>query len=133
MSAPVLFLDIDGVLNSARWFSVRAGGDNRDGLTREEYQIDPDAVAILNRILGATGAHVVVSSTWRLLHTPTAIHRILRRRGYLEFQDDNGRLQRIKVPVMPAVMCVAYECKNIVVGRATYCFTHEQGRRHERR
>lgn len=59
--------------------------------------------------------------------------RFIREHGYLEFHDDNGRLQRIKVPVMPAVMCVAYECKNIVVGRATCCFMHEQERRRERR
>jgi hypothetical protein len=82
VSAPVLFLDIDGVLNSARWFSARGGPDTPDGLTREEHQIDPAAVAVLNRILDATGAKVVVSSTWRLLHTPAAIHRILRRRGF---------------------------------------------------
>jgi hypothetical protein len=59
--------------------------------------------------------------------------RFIKQHGYLEFRDDNNVLQRIKVPVMPATMCVAYECKNVVIGRGVYCFTHEQERRRAER
>lgn len=57
--------------------------------------------------------------------------RLIRERGYLEFRDDNNAVQRIKVPVMPATMCASFECPRIVVGRAVYCFDHEQELRRE--
>lgn len=54
----VIFLDIDGVLNS------------KDTIQRWEdgsfIGIDPYLVAIFNRIIFATGAQIVLSSTWRL-------------------------------------------------------------------
>lgn len=53
----VIFLDFDGVLvNRASW-SVRSGG---------HATADPICVGALNRIVKATGAEIVVSSTWRL-------------------------------------------------------------------
>jgi hypothetical protein len=54
--------------------------------------------------------------------------RLIRERGYLEFKNDNGVPTRIYVPTMPAVMCAAFECPRIVVGRAVYCFDHAQSR-----
>ena len=57
-----LFLDIDGVLNSTRYWS-ESGGNlpmNQAGA------IDPAAVALLNRILAdAPGTGVVLASSWR--------------------------------------------------------------------
>ena len=51
----VIFLDIDGVLN------------NDDSLTAEGcYSICPDMVIMLKRIINATKAKIVLSSTWRL-------------------------------------------------------------------
>lgn len=54
----VLFLDIDGVLNSEKYARSLAKG----GM----LGIDPEAVRILDEILEATGAKIVLSSTWRL-------------------------------------------------------------------
>jgi hypothetical protein len=83
MSRPsVLFLDIDGCLNSRRFFVDRYNGADPDGMTWEESQIDPAAVAMLNRILAETGAEVVISSTWRLMHRLPDLRGILRRRGF---------------------------------------------------
>lgn len=45
----IIFLDIDGVLNRH--------GDGKD--------FEPECVANLNRVLTATGAKLVISSTWR--------------------------------------------------------------------
>lgn len=61
----VIFLDVDGVLNSVRWygkyhFRHRYRGD------RLKRSFDPAAVKRLNYIVAATGAKVVLSSTWRL-------------------------------------------------------------------
>jgi hypothetical protein len=58
----VLFLDIDGVLNSEYWFVNRP---EKEGLYT---QVDPVAVAILSRVIKETGCTIVVSSTWRKVH-----------------------------------------------------------------
>jgi len=59
----LVFLDIDGVLNS-RKLILKLGKQSTLDIT------DPDAVARLNRITDATRAMIVVSSTWRI---PTLI------------------------------------------------------------
>lgn len=51
----VIFLDIDGVLNSER--SVAAYGD--------ESTLDPVACCLLKHLLKKTGAYIVVVSNWR--------------------------------------------------------------------
>lgn len=53
----VVFLDIDGVLNTQRNCLAQ------DGRARP---FDSSAVTALNRVLRATGAKIVVSSTWRI-------------------------------------------------------------------
>jgi hypothetical protein len=55
----VLFLDVDGVLNRHR-----PVGD--DGRLIWENWVHPELMARLNRIIDATGAVVVMSSTWRI-------------------------------------------------------------------
>lgn len=58
MPERVIFLDIDGVMNS-----VATRPHTREGLVS---WLDPANVAVLNQIVEATGAVIVVSSTWRL-------------------------------------------------------------------
>lgn len=61
----VIFLDIDGVLNSAQSFiAAHAAGMSR--FTTNYAGWDKDSVARLGAIILQTGAKVVVSSTWRL-------------------------------------------------------------------
>jgi len=60
----VLFLDIDGVCNSAAW--VKAGNNIWHG-------IDPAAVALVKRIIKETKCNVVLSSTWRLYPEARAV------------------------------------------------------------
>jgi HAD domain in Swiss Army Knife RNA repair proteins len=53
----VLFLDIDGVLNSEEYaLSLGKGG---------MLGINPESVKILDRIIDETGAKIVISSSWR--------------------------------------------------------------------
>ena len=52
----IIFLDIDGVLNCAKTMQRHRG----------VIGIDPYMVAIFNRIIFATDAKIVLSSTWRL-------------------------------------------------------------------
>lgn len=59
MPGCVVFLDIDGVLNSATWHREQP----RSAGPRAHF--DPAAVARLNRLTDRTGAGIVVSSSWR--------------------------------------------------------------------
>lgn len=63
----LLFLDVDGVLNSHAWWDRRPKLE--PGHSREEFkknEFDPEAVKILHKILRETDAMVVLSSVWRL-------------------------------------------------------------------
>ena len=72
----VLFLDVDGVLNSARW--LRAG-HMKQAPNAEHF--DPAACARLERIIAATGCDLVLSSSWRIIATTQEIAEILHARG----------------------------------------------------
>lgn len=87
----VLFLDIDGVLNSQNWFGymqycIKNNMYNRvmnfvD--TPDEYieykltMLDDRAIANLNRIVEETGCKVVLSSSWRCLWNPSENDRTI--------------------------------------------------------
>lgn len=76
----VVFLDIDGVLNSVEWIQ-RVGldvWDQADGGT----QLDPDAVKRLDLIVQMSEARIVISSTWRKMYDPPTIRGFLRRHGF---------------------------------------------------
>ena len=75
----VLFLDIDGVLNSENWFAYRiycvknnmvnilmnfVDTDDRN-IKHKLTMLDDRAIANLNRIIEETGCKVVLSSSWR--------------------------------------------------------------------
>jgi hypothetical protein len=87
----VIFQDIDGVLNSERFaldrerrrLAAKARGEEpamRDLLF--EHNIDTACVERLNRIIAATDAKLVISSTWRKLLALDEIHRILTLHGF---------------------------------------------------
>lgn len=76
--APIVFLDIDGVLNSSAFFIQSP--DHED---TEAGAIDPAAVRRLNRLLASTGAVVVVSSSWRYDRTVEDLQRLLEVRGFV--------------------------------------------------
>lgn len=63
----IIFLDIDEVLNSKK-YKLKIGSKFDD----PRYQIDPDAVKLLNAIVVATKANIVISSTWRNAFTKSA-------------------------------------------------------------
>jgi hypothetical protein len=70
----VIFLDIDGVLNSMSFYwkcdpTAPGGGVYRrkEGWLREHPPIDPEAVKHLNEIIDRSAAVVCISSSWRKL------------------------------------------------------------------
>ena len=59
----VIFLDIDGVLNTSKTFEIREKIEAETGIWHIE--IDEFRVEYLKRIIDETGAKVVLSSTWK--------------------------------------------------------------------
>jgi hypothetical protein len=68
----VLFLDIDGVLNSAKYINViyernisyiKSGSEYRESM---DDVMDPECIKRLNKITDITKASIVISSTWRI-------------------------------------------------------------------
>ena len=63
---PLIFLDFDGVLNTERHYAELKA----QGLPYEDkygHLFDPESVANLQKIIDATDAHIVVSSSWRYM------------------------------------------------------------------
>ncbi len=76
----VVFLDIDGVLNSDHWYRERelAGHSwSPHGLRH----MSPDMVKRLDRLVTA-GAKFVVSSSWRYSYEPQTIEMMLKEHGF---------------------------------------------------
>ena len=76
---PILFLDIDGVLNTKATFGVDAG-------------LDAERVLMLRDVLKETGADIILSSAWRYMgwgvQSPIqqCLRGILPRSDYLVFR-----------------------------------------------
>jgi len=79
-----LFLDIDGVLNEAAFLSrLRDKGIViADGEWDWRDHIDPERVAVLNRVLEETGAQVVISSSWRVRYRIYEMQQMLEEMGF---------------------------------------------------
>jgi hypothetical protein len=91
----IVFLDIDGVLNSADWCRRRPSREawaaqmdispepSRHNLTAwAQRSIDPDAVERLNLLCAEADARIVISSTWGKMYPLPRLELILRERGY---------------------------------------------------
>ena len=59
----IIFLDVDGVLNSEEYFNSLSE-EQKHGY---EYDIDIEKVKLLKEIVDKSGAEIVLSSTWRML------------------------------------------------------------------
>jgi hypothetical protein len=86
----VIFLDMDGVLNSSAYMTERAKlgkwdayddpGDWR-AVHRWVQMIDPKAARRLHSLVELTGAKIVISSSWRHAQHWTRMETILRNAG----------------------------------------------------
>jgi hypothetical protein len=74
----IVFLDFDGVLNSNAYLTrLLARGSEHEADT-----LDPIQVERLNKIVEATGASVVISSSWRHGRTTARLRNLLERQGF---------------------------------------------------
>ncbi|MCM1070624.1 MAG: HAD domain-containing protein [[Clostridium] fimetarium] len=76
----IIFLDIDGVLNTERWENLCLAGY---ASIEDEYGItfDDNSIARLQRIINTTGALIVIHSTWKLLHGVEWFEKMWRDRN----------------------------------------------------
>ena len=84
----VIFLDIDGVLNSTKsceFYEKKYGGNGYGGLfpkdrepTLKEVLWDEDCVRWLHKIVLETGANIVISSTWRHFYSIELFHAMFK-------------------------------------------------------
>lgn len=88
----ILFLDIDGVLNSAAFFGGRKWSDQIDkfqmadvkDISTWEGMLDPKALELLDDFLmGAGETFIVVSSSWREVHPVARLKQIFLGAGAL--------------------------------------------------
>lgn len=68
----ILFLDIDGILNSAKTYVIHGHMPNyvesrkvKDAYVEHVEAFDPCAIALVNQLCKVTGAFIVLSSSWR--------------------------------------------------------------------
>ena len=61
----IIFLDIDGVLNGIETEDGKRIPDFKGGYDERAFGFSPDLVANLRKVLDATNAKIVVSSSWR--------------------------------------------------------------------
>ena len=89
----LIFLDIDGVLNSDVYMEtpfyqdeVKSHGINDYKsyavvLRAHHTHLDPSAVQLLNQLVKDSGAEVILSSTWRLRYSLEEMNDMLKKRG----------------------------------------------------
>lgn len=90
----VIFLDIDGVLNSTAFFKAKMTPEQaaalrllppREPQNIEEHtrgMLDPVAIELLNELIEKSGAEVVISSSWRRFYSMGEIGRALSFNGF---------------------------------------------------
>lgn len=74
----IIFLDIDGVLNSDLWYQKQKGKENTDFT----YHLDPHCVLQLNKVISKTHAKIVISSNWRKRYSKEEIFEALKKVGF---------------------------------------------------
>lgn len=83
----LLFLDIDGVLNSRAWYESRLVAMEQDAKAvihsheRLGWEFDPACVERLQKVVDATNCKIVVSSSWRIGNSLVSIRAYLLAKG----------------------------------------------------
>lgn len=75
----VIFLDIDGVLNSSDFFGRRHATGSTEEFGR--HDLDPTPSALVQQLCHEAEAHIVISSVWRLAHRTTELRELLETVG----------------------------------------------------
>lgn len=84
----VIFLDIDGVLNTERKVKEVYDNDNLDSHDEFGRLFDENSLYWLNKIIDETGAEIVISSSWR--NDGLGTLRKMWRKRFGEYYHDYG-------------------------------------------
>ncbi len=81
----LIFLDIDGVLNSQLYAEKHHNKDNESDTSIKfpMSMIDPISVSFLNSLVENTGAEIIISSVWRFGRSIEELQNILEQRGFI--------------------------------------------------
>ena len=60
----IIFLDVDGVLNSINNL-INLYNENNRSFSGDEYPFDPNCLENLKELVNDTNSHLVISSTWK--------------------------------------------------------------------
>lgn len=77
----IIFLDIDGVLNSKNFFKKKKRDGTLDDFVYDCKEIDPQAVEYLNSVTRQTDAKFVISSSWRKTRTIQYMRKLFEAVG----------------------------------------------------
>ena len=80
MNQPIVFLDFDGVLNTEQ-YQARLIVDGKPTKDTWGPLFDPHAVESLRQILDEMDAQIVISSSWRYVHTLDSLRMMWEVRG----------------------------------------------------
>jgi HAD domain in Swiss Army Knife RNA repair proteins len=89
----IIFLDIDGVINSVMFFGKTIKEAKKKyrkdvkkglitGIAYHRSQIDPKSIKQLNDLMAATGADVVISSSWRTGNSIEYLQELFKKQGF---------------------------------------------------
>ena len=81
--AKIIFLDIDGVLNSFNFTLSKP--DTVQTYRDPRKEIDPVALGVLKNIVGSIDAKIVITSTWRKEFSKDEFCNIMRDCGWTDF------------------------------------------------
>jgi hypothetical protein len=80
--SPIIFLDIDGVLNHRLFYEEKSQADRYKEVGPDLCDLDPEKVKLLNELIESAGADVVISSTWRYGKTIDQLQALLDKVGF---------------------------------------------------
>lgn len=81
----VIFLDIDGVLNSIDSAIAFFAKKKNKSMMYNEDRLDPVSIGLIQRVCEETGAKIVVSSTWRMGRTQKDFIELFAAYGWEDF------------------------------------------------
>ena len=93
----IVFLGIDGVFNSEKWFDKCFNSDDIC-----DSDLDPNTINRLIKFLDDTNTKIVLSSSWRSLNTKSTI---------LEFSTSNHELLKKLIPYIIGVTPRFHKCR----------------------
>lgn len=80
---PLVFLDLDGVLNHHDWWLRRGDREPEFSSFCNIYELDPDSCRRLQDLCTATDAKIVICSSWRKMYDLAAIRAVFAQRGII--------------------------------------------------